>query len=109
MTTEPRDPRVVCADRFAFWSKQIVLTQTTPPIEVTVDAGLSVRGTIRDSKGVLAGVVLIFRDITRKRREEERSAFLSDLASQLIESSLDYDARLARMQFNRSVTRCFVP
>ena len=52
---------------------------------------------IRDLKGELAGVVLIFRDITRKRREEERAAFLSDLASQLIESSLDYDARLARV------------
>lgn len=52
---------------------------------------------IRDSKGELAGVVLIFRDITRKRREEERATFLSDLASQLIESSLDYDARLARV------------
>ena len=52
---------------------------------------------IRGSKGELAGVVLIFRDITRKRREEERSAFLADLASQLIESSLDYEARLARV------------
>jgi PAS domain S-box-containing protein len=52
---------------------------------------------IRDSKGELVGVVLIFRDITRKRREEERSAFLAEISSQLIESSLDYESRLARV------------
>lgn len=52
---------------------------------------------IRDTRGELVGVVLIFRDITRKRREDERSAFLADIASQLLESSLDYDSRLARV------------
>jgi PAS domain S-box-containing protein len=52
---------------------------------------------IRDSRGELAGVVLIFRDITRKRREEERNAFLAEIASHLVESSLDYESRLARV------------
>ncbi|MEP7122638.1 MAG: PAS domain S-box protein [Byssovorax sp.] len=52
---------------------------------------------IRDSRGDLAGVVLIFRDITRRRREEERTAFLADIASHLVESSLDYESRLARV------------
>jgi PAS domain S-box-containing protein len=52
---------------------------------------------IRDSKGNLAGVVLIFRDISEKRREEQRRAFLSDIGSQLLETSLDYEKRLARV------------
>ena len=52
---------------------------------------------IRDSKGGLVGVVLIFRDITKKRREDERTAFLADIASQLVESALDYETRLARV------------
>lgn len=52
---------------------------------------------IRDSRGELVGVVLIFRDITEKRREEERRAFLSDISAQLLETSLDYEARLARV------------
>lgn len=52
---------------------------------------------IRDSKGGLVGVVLVFRDITEKRREEERRAFLSDISAQLLETSLDYEGRLARV------------
>ncbi|MFS8067555.1 MAG: PAS domain S-box protein, partial [Byssovorax sp.] len=52
---------------------------------------------IRDSKGELVGVVLVFRDITEKRREEERRAFLSDISTQLLETSLDYEARLTRV------------
>ena len=43
--------------------------------EVSIDDSAA---PIRDSRGELAGVVLIFRDITRKRREEERNAFLAD-------------------------------
>ncbi len=52
---------------------------------------------IRDSRGELVGVVLIFRDITRKRREDERTEFLADIASHLVESSLDYESRLAHV------------
>ncbi len=52
---------------------------------------------IRDTKGGLAGVVLIFRDITQKRREEERRAYLSDISTQLLGTTLDYEKRLARV------------
>jgi PAS domain S-box-containing protein len=52
---------------------------------------------IRGSRGELAGVVIIFRDITEKRRQEERRAFLSEISTQLLETSLDYEARLARV------------
>ncbi len=62
--------------------------------EVSIDDSAA---PIRDSKGTLVGVVLIFRDITKKRRDEERTAFLADIASQLVESTLDYEVRLARV------------
>lgn len=52
---------------------------------------------IRDTKDKLVGVVLIFRDITQQRREEERRAFLSDVSVQLLGTTLDYEARLAQL------------
>ena len=47
--------------------------------------------------GHMNGAVSVFTDITEKRREEERRAFLSDVSKQLLEASLDYEARLARV------------
>ncbi len=44
---------------------------------------------IFDGRGQLAGVVLVFRDVTEKRREEDRRRFLID-ASTLLASSLEY-------------------
>lgn len=44
---------------------------------------------IFDGRGQLAGVVLVFRDVTEKRREEARRRFLVD-ASTLLASSLEY-------------------
>jgi PAS domain S-box-containing protein len=44
---------------------------------------------IFDARGELAGVVLVFRDVTEKRREEDRRRFINE-ASALLASSLDY-------------------
>jgi PAS domain S-box-containing protein len=48
---------------------------------------------IRDASGNLVGVVLVFRDVTAKRREEERLLFLGE-ASAVLASSLDYATTL---------------
>jgi PAS domain S-box-containing protein len=48
---------------------------------------------IRDASGDLLGVVLVFRDVTAKRREEERRLFLAK-ASAVLASSLDYATTL---------------
>ncbi len=55
---------------------------TTTPID---DSGAP----IFDTQGKLAGVVLVFRDVTEKRREEDRRRFINE-ASALLASSLDY-------------------
>ncbi len=57
---------------------------------------------IFDDHGVLAGVVLVFRDVTEQRREEDRRRFLNE-ASTLLASSLEYGPTLT------SVTRLAVP
>jgi PAS domain S-box-containing protein len=57
---------------------------------------------IFDTAGNLAGVVLVFRDVTERRREDERREFITR-ASALLSSSLDYAATLA------SVARLAVP
>jgi PAS domain S-box-containing protein len=57
---------------------------------------------IFDAKHELAGVVLVFRDVTEKRREEARRRFIVD-AKALLGSSLDYNSTLA------SVARLSVP
>lgn len=44
----------------------------------------------------IAGVVLVFRDVTEKRREESRRAFLSD-ASAVLASSLEYVPTLTKV------------
>ncbi len=48
---------------------------------------------IRDEKGNLLGVVVVFRDATEKRRESERKIFIAK-ASHILLSSLDYIASL---------------
>jgi len=53
-------------------------------------------------QGDLAGVVLVFRDVTEPRREENRRRFLNE-ASTLLASSLEYGPTLT------SVTRLAVP
>jgi len=50
---------------------------------------------IRDESGV-HGVVLVFRDVTQKKKEEARRTFLADATSTLA-SSLDYQATLVRL------------
>lgn len=57
---------------------------------------------IFNDQGTLAGVVLVFRDVTAKRREEDRRRFLSE-ASALLASSLDFTSTM------RSVARLAVP
>ena len=58
--------------------------------EVAIDdSGAPILG----ENGELAGVVLVFRDVTEKRREEDRRSFLAE-ASTLLASSLDYAATL---------------
>jgi PAS domain S-box-containing protein len=49
---------------------------------------------IRSATGETQGVVLVFRDVTAKKKEESRRAFLADATSALA-SSLDYRATLA--------------
>lgn len=49
---------------------------------------------IRDTSGALAGVVLVFRDVTQKRGDEERRRFVSDASEALLSASLDYEGRL---------------
>jgi PAS domain S-box-containing protein len=57
---------------------------------------------IFDAKRELAGVVLVFRDVTERRREEARRRFITD-AKVLLGSSLDYNSTLV------SVARLSVP
>ncbi len=57
---------------------------------------------IRNAKGDLVGVVLVFRDVTEKRREEERRLFIAE-ASHVLASSLDFSTTLA------TVARLAVP
>jgi PAS domain S-box-containing protein len=57
---------------------------------------------IFNARQELVGVVLVFRDVTEKRREEDRRSFMLK-ASALLASSLDYQATLA------SVAKLSVP
>lgn len=51
---------------------------------------------IRDEKGVLTGVVLVFRDVTSKKKEENRREFLTE-ATPALASSLDVRKTLASL------------
>lgn len=57
---------------------------------------------IFDGEGRMTGVVLVFRDVTEHRREEDRRRFLNE-ASTLLASSLEYGPTLA------SIARLAVP
>ena len=57
---------------------------------------------IFDDKRQLAGVVLVFRDVTEKRQEEHRRRFINE-ASAILASSLDYQSTLT------SVAKLAVP
>ena len=57
---------------------------------------------IFDDQGALAGVVLVFRNVTEQRREEDRRRFLNE-ASTLLASSLEYGPTLT------SVAKLAVP
>jgi PAS domain S-box-containing protein len=56
------------------------------------DSGAPIRG----EHGVIEGVVLVFRDVTERKREESRRAFLVDAIAALAES-LNYEATVARV------------
>jgi PAS domain S-box-containing protein len=65
---------------------------------------------IRNEKGVLLGVVIVFRDATEKRREAERRSFISK-ASSILLSSLDYSVTLgavARLAASSIADCCIV-
>jgi PAS domain S-box-containing protein len=51
---------------------------------------------IRTDRGEIEGVVLVFRDVTERKLEEARRAFLVDATSALAES-LDYEATVTRV------------
>ncbi len=51
---------------------------------------------IRATDGSIAGVVLVFRDVTEKKREEARRSLLGD-ATKALSESLDYEATLAKV------------
>jgi PAS domain S-box-containing protein len=54
------------------------------------------RAPIRGEAGVIEGAVLVFRDVTHRKREEANRSFLSDATSVLAES-LDYEVTVARV------------
>ncbi|MBX3203626.1 MAG: GAF domain-containing protein [Labilithrix sp.] len=56
------------------------------------DSGAPIRG----EDGVVDGVVLVFRDVTDKKREDARRLLLED-ATRALSESLDYEATLARV------------
>ncbi len=56
------------------------------------DSGAPIRG----ADGTIDGVVLVFRDVTDKKREETRRALLEDATAALAES-LDYETTLAKV------------
>ena len=56
------------------------------------DSGAPIRG----PDGAIDGVVLVFRDVTEKKREEARRALLADATAALSES-LDYEVTLAKV------------
>ena len=62
------------------------------------DSGAPIPG----EDGGVAGVVLVFRDVTERKRAEQRQQFLYD-ASNLLSSSLDYETTL------QNVTQLAVP
>jgi PAS domain S-box-containing protein len=51
---------------------------------------------IRPAGGAIEGVVLVFRDVTDRKREESHRTFLADATSALSES-LDYETTVARV------------
>jgi PAS domain S-box-containing protein len=51
---------------------------------------------IRDVSGTLQGVVLVFRDITKRKQEETARLFLTE-ASAILASSLDYEQTLQKV------------
>ncbi len=59
------------------------------PIE---DSGAPIRG----ESGAIEGVVLVFRDVIERKREEQRRGVLADASSALTES-LEYEQTLARV------------
>ena len=70
------------------------------------DSGAPIRG----PNGTIEGVVLVFRDVTEKKREEARRALLADATAALSES-LDYEqtlAKVARLAVPRLADWCAV-
>ena len=70
------------------------------------DSGAPIRG----DRGDIEGVILVFRDVSEKRREESRRGFLVDATTALPES-LDYEetlARIARLAVPRWADWCAV-
>lgn len=52
---------------------------------------------VRDAKGELVGVVLELRDVSEKRRAEERAEYLAEASEQILEASLDLEVRLSKV------------
>ncbi|MFZ5892729.1 MAG: PAS domain S-box protein [Myxococcota bacterium] len=69
----------------------VLLTRDGREIPID-DSGAPIRG----DNSHIEGVVLVFRDVTQRKREESRRSFLADAAAVLAES-LDYEATLARV------------
>ena len=51
---------------------------------------------IRDERGNLTGVVLVFRDVSERKKSDDRRTFLAQASNEL-SSSLDYAATLAKV------------
>jgi PAS domain S-box-containing protein len=85
-----------------------VLVQRSTRREIPIDdSGAPIR---RDPGGATQGIVLVFRDVTAKKREEARSALLEAATTALTES-LDYEitlAEVARLAVPRLADWCTV-
>ncbi|HET9956788.1 MAG TPA: PAS domain S-box protein [Polyangiaceae bacterium] len=51
---------------------------------------------IRNDRGAIEGVVLVFRDVSERKHEESRQAFLAD-ATSVLAGSLDYEQTVAQV------------
>jgi PAS domain S-box-containing protein len=78
------------------------------PAEIRVDQS---GAPIRNETGEPLGVVLVFRDVTEKRRAEDRRGFLSEASFKLASLALDYEGTInsvARLAVSFVADWCFV-
>ncbi|MDX2052856.1 MAG: PAS domain S-box protein [Polyangiaceae bacterium] len=81
--------KVIRAGKIVGLANHTILTARDGSEVAIDDSGAPIFG----DDGALVGVVLVFRDVTEKRREEDRRQFIAGASAHLV-SSLDYVATL---------------